>query len=126
MHCILDFYDHSPDDGRVISLDEFGPPEPGAEQRESLAARHVATPITGHLQPLARRDAHARRAGPGHWEDPLPDPAPQRHRELLGLLKARNQCRTGADPYRDSTGRRPERTATDRAFGVKNSGATIS
>ncbi|WP_235926299.1 helix-turn-helix domain-containing protein [Actinokineospora pegani] len=74
MHRILDLYDHPPHNGRVICLDEFGPLN--LVPRKAKAWRPAA-PITGHLQPSARRDAHARRAGPGHREDPLPDPPPQ-------------------------------------------------
>ncbi|WP_345341477.1 hypothetical protein [Rhodococcus olei] len=77
MQAILDLYDRPPADGRVICVDEFGPlnlqPRKGKCWRP---ATHPA-PTAGHLPPLRRCDAHARRARLDQRQNVLPHPATQ-------------------------------------------------
>ncbi|WP_414941744.1 hypothetical protein [Amycolatopsis sp. cmx-11-51] len=54
MHRILDLYDHPPDDGRVICVDEFGPLNLMPRNRQGLASGRVTAAIAGDLQPPAR------------------------------------------------------------------------
>jgi hypothetical protein len=74
MRRVLELYDHPPADGRVICADEFGPLNPAAPPRPRLAPRRPSRPAAGHLPPHRRGPAHARRPGPGHRADDLPDP----------------------------------------------------
>ncbi|WP_232839287.1 helix-turn-helix domain-containing protein [Streptomyces triticisoli] len=64
-----------PADGRTGGLRRrVRTTEPDAPQGQGLASGGQAPPTAGHLQPLRRGAAHARRPRPGHREDPLPDP----------------------------------------------------
>jgi transposase len=87
MHRILDLYDHPPDDGRVVCVDEFGPLN--LQPRKGKAWR----PVT---KPLRQRATYNRQHGVMHMLAAL-DLATgkiyyrirdrKRHREFLGLLK---------------------------------------
>src|SRR5215510_3429086 len=87
MHRVLDLYDHPPAGGRVICADEFGPlnlqPRPGRGWRP---AGHPAR--LRDLPSHRRGAAHARRLGPGHREDLLPDPRAQAVAGVPGLPQA--------------------------------------
>jgi transposase len=71
---ILDLYDHAPDDGRVICMDEFG-----AVKRAASALQRMVPPVqpetaAGVVSPHRRRAAHVRRPPPGQRSAVLPHP----------------------------------------------------
>src|SRR3954452_9995781 len=74
MRRILDLYDHPPENGRVVCVDEFGPLNLQTAQGQSLATAPRAPAAAGDLHPQRGGHAHARRARPGHRQAVLPDP----------------------------------------------------